>query len=156
MLEIKGLLHHHFTQNIDRLDLKAGVSDHKIMAAHGSSHRAICSNRMCKKEVPVNIYRGILSIIQLTSSLRQFCDAKAVLIQLNLLLCSLENLYLITFSKKQIKWNKQTLFWWWVLHCKLLLSISLWRWLRNKSLKFLSIVKILPPMTSLSTKERDC
>jgi len=48
MLEEKGLLLRHFTQNIDTLDRLAGVSDEKIVEAHGAFNTGHCIK--CRKE----------------------------------------------------------------------------------------------------------
>lgn len=46
LLEDKLLLHRCYTQNIDTLERAAGVSDGKIVEAHGSFATASCSR--CK------------------------------------------------------------------------------------------------------------
>ena len=48
LLEEKGLLLRHFTQNIDTLERVAGVSDDKIVEAHGAFHTGHCIK--CHKE----------------------------------------------------------------------------------------------------------
>lgn len=48
LLEQKKLLLRHFTQNIDTLERVAGITDEKIVEAHGSFHTAHCIK--CKKE----------------------------------------------------------------------------------------------------------
>ena len=48
MLEEKGLLLRHFTQNIDTLERVAGISDEKIVEAHGAFHTGHCIK--CRKE----------------------------------------------------------------------------------------------------------
>jgi len=48
MLEEKGLLLRHFTQNIDTLERVAGVSDEKIVEAHGAFNTGHCIK--CRKE----------------------------------------------------------------------------------------------------------
>ena len=42
LLEQKGLLLRHFTQNIDTLERVAGISDDKIVEAHGAFHTGHC------------------------------------------------------------------------------------------------------------------
>ncbi|CAB0018433.1 unnamed protein product [Nesidiocoris tenuis] len=42
LLAAKGLLKRHFTQNIDGLDLKAGVPRERVIEAHGTLHRSYC------------------------------------------------------------------------------------------------------------------
>jgi len=42
LLENKGLLLRTFTQNIDALDRRTGLSEEKLMEAHGSAHGAYC------------------------------------------------------------------------------------------------------------------
>ncbi|KAH8264039.1 hypothetical protein KR038_000958 [Drosophila bunnanda] len=48
LLHDKGLLKRHYTQNIDTLDRLTGLSDDKIIEAHGSFHTNHCLK--CKKE----------------------------------------------------------------------------------------------------------
>jgi len=48
LLEVKGLLLRHYTQNIDTLEREAGVSDDKLVEAHGAFHTAHCI--ACSKE----------------------------------------------------------------------------------------------------------
>ena len=48
LLEEKGLLLRHFTQNIDTLERVAGISDDKIVEAHGAFHTGHCIK--CRKE----------------------------------------------------------------------------------------------------------
>ena len=50
MLEEKGLLLRHFTQNIDTLERVAGISDEKIVEAHGAFHTGHCIKPRCRKE----------------------------------------------------------------------------------------------------------
>jgi NAD-dependent deacetylase sirtuin 2 len=42
LLEKKSLLLRHFTQNIDTLEREAGISDEKIVEAHGAFHKGHC------------------------------------------------------------------------------------------------------------------
>ena len=46
LLDEKGLLSMNLTQNIDDLELKAGMSEDKICQAHGNMRTAACSK--CK------------------------------------------------------------------------------------------------------------
>jgi len=48
LLEEKGLLLRHFTQNIDTLERHAGVSDEKLVEAHGAFHTGHCIK--CRRE----------------------------------------------------------------------------------------------------------
>ncbi|GMT13325.1 hypothetical protein PFISCL1PPCAC_4622, partial [Pristionchus fissidentatus] len=48
LLEKKGLLLRWFTQNIDSLEIRAGVSKEKVMAAHGSHATSTCLK--CRKK----------------------------------------------------------------------------------------------------------
>ncbi|XP_043191691.1 NAD-dependent protein deacetylase sirtuin-2-like [Amphibalanus amphitrite] len=48
LLEQKGLLLRHYTQNIDTLERAAGVSDDKIVEAHGTFHTSHCTG--CRRE----------------------------------------------------------------------------------------------------------
>ena len=58
LAENKGLLNIIFTQNVDSLELKAGVSRDKIVFAHGNRSEANCV--ICKSKVPVeNIKESI-------------------------------------------------------------------------------------------------
>jgi NAD+-dependent protein deacetylase SIR2 len=50
LLANKGLLHTHFTQNIDTLERRVGVPDTKIVEAHGSFATSRCID--CKKPYP--------------------------------------------------------------------------------------------------------
>ena len=50
LLENKSVLLRHFTQNIDTLERVAGISDDKIVEAHGAFHKGHCINRNCRKE----------------------------------------------------------------------------------------------------------
>jgi len=50
LLEEKGLLLRHYTQNIDTLEREAGISDEKLVEAHGAFHNAHCVR--CNKEYP--------------------------------------------------------------------------------------------------------
>ena len=51
LIENKNMLNLVYTQNIDSLEIKAGVSEHKVIQAHGHRRRAKCSG--CKKEYPI-------------------------------------------------------------------------------------------------------
>ncbi len=53
LLEIKGLLNIVITQNIDGLEITAGVSNEKMVAAHGNLKEAHCPK--CKKEIDLNL-----------------------------------------------------------------------------------------------------
>merc|ERR1712179_357202 len=48
LLEEKSLLLRHFTQNIDTLERVAGISDEKLVEAHGAFHTGHCIK--CRKE----------------------------------------------------------------------------------------------------------
>ena len=50
LLSDKGLLHTHFTQNIDTLERRAGVPESKIVEAHGSFATSRCVD--CQKPFP--------------------------------------------------------------------------------------------------------
>ncbi|KAJ1888423.1 NAD-dependent protein deacetylase sirtuin-2 [Kickxella alabastrina] len=50
LLEKKGLLQRHYTQNIDCLERVAGIDPELIVEAHGSFHTAHCIGRKCLKE----------------------------------------------------------------------------------------------------------
>lgn len=51
IIENKNMLNLVYTQNIDSLEIKAGVSEHKVIQAHGHRRRAKCTG--CKKEYPI-------------------------------------------------------------------------------------------------------
>ena len=58
MVENKGLLNIIFTQNVDALEIKAGVSRDKIVFAHGNRSEANCV--VCNNAVSVdNIQKSI-------------------------------------------------------------------------------------------------
>ncbi|KAJ1768933.1 NAD-dependent protein deacetylase sirtuin-2 [Coemansia sp. RSA 1843] len=50
LLERKGILQRHYTQNIDCLERVAGLSPDRIVEAHGSFHTAHCIEGSCNKE----------------------------------------------------------------------------------------------------------
>eukprot|EP01091_Cochliopodium_minus_P007262 TRINITY_DN17168_c0_g1_i1.p1 TRINITY_DN17168_c0_g1~~TRINITY_DN17168_c0_g1_i1.p1 ORF type:complete len:321 (-),score=94.72 TRINITY_DN17168_c0_g1_i1:3-965(-) len=50
LLEEKALLLRNFTQNIDTLEVVSGISDDRLVFAHGSFSTAHCTNSDCKKE----------------------------------------------------------------------------------------------------------
>ncbi|KAJ1855363.1 NAD-dependent protein deacetylase sirtuin-2 [Coemansia sp. RSA 1822] len=52
LLAKRGLLHRHYTQNIDCLERVAGVESDLIVEAHGSFHAAHCIGSKCRKEFP--------------------------------------------------------------------------------------------------------
>lgn len=54
-LHHKGLLDMNFTQNIDGLELKAGIPNEKVIAAHGNLSGAHCPK--CKIEVDLAIFK---------------------------------------------------------------------------------------------------
>lgn len=47
-MEDMGIMSKYFTQNIDGLEQKAGVSDDKLIQAHGHCRTASCANTECK------------------------------------------------------------------------------------------------------------
>jgi NAD-dependent histone deacetylase SIR2 len=51
LLENKNMLNLVYTQNVDSLEIKAGVSENKVIQAHGHRRRAQCSG--CKAEYPI-------------------------------------------------------------------------------------------------------
>ena len=58
LLEQKGLLLRHYTQNIDTLERAAGVSDDKIVEAHGTFHTSHCTR--CRQEYDQQWMKGIV------------------------------------------------------------------------------------------------
>lgn len=51
LLEEKGYLLRHYTQNIDTLERVAGVNEEKLVEAHGTFHKGHCV--LCDKEYPL-------------------------------------------------------------------------------------------------------
>ena len=58
-LEAQGLLHINFTQNIDSLELKAKVSNEKMIFAHGNLNEAHCAS--CDAGVDLNLQKEYIS-----------------------------------------------------------------------------------------------
>jgi len=58
LLENKSLLLRHFTQNIDTLERVAGISDEKLVEAHGAFHKGHCIK--CRKEYPQEWIKEII------------------------------------------------------------------------------------------------
>jgi NAD-dependent deacetylase sirtuin 2 len=58
MLSAKGMLLRNYTQNIDGLELLAGVEERDLIAAHGTFGSATCMGAQCKKAFPSKIVRG--------------------------------------------------------------------------------------------------
>ena len=56
LLERKGLLLRHYTQNIDTLERVAEISGDKLIEAHGTFYTAHCLN--CRKEYPQEFVKG--------------------------------------------------------------------------------------------------
>ena len=54
-LHDQGLLHMNLTQNIDDLEIKAGIPEHKLIQAHGHSRSAHCIG--CKKEASIEKWK---------------------------------------------------------------------------------------------------
>ena len=48
-LNDEGMLHYNLTQNIDDLEIKAGLPEEKLIQAHGHSRSAHCLQFGCKK-----------------------------------------------------------------------------------------------------------
>lgn len=59
LLEEKGLLLRHYTQNIDTLERVAGISGDKLIEAHGTFHTAHCIK--CRKEYSQEFVKGKLT-----------------------------------------------------------------------------------------------
>ena len=49
LLDRKGLLKRVYTQNIDALEFLGGLTDDKVIEAHGSFQRSYCTNKSCRK-----------------------------------------------------------------------------------------------------------
>ncbi len=56
LLEDKGLLLRNYTQNIDSLELKAGLSREKLIQAHGSYDTSTCTGKRCGKKFDNMVY----------------------------------------------------------------------------------------------------
>lgn len=55
LLQDRGMLLRHFTQNIDGLDRTAGISDERVVEAHGSFGAGSCID--CRKQYPAEFIR---------------------------------------------------------------------------------------------------
>ena len=60
LLEEKGLLLRHYTQNIDTLERIAGISEDKLVEAHGSFFTNHCLD--CKHSFSMEWVKGLLNI----------------------------------------------------------------------------------------------
>jgi hypothetical protein len=60
LLEEKGLLLRHYTQNIDTLERVAGIEGDKLVEAHGTFHAAHCIG--CRKEYTQEWIKGALNL----------------------------------------------------------------------------------------------
>jgi NAD-dependent deacetylase sirtuin 2 len=58
LLQDKGLLLRHYTQNVDGLERAAGVRDDMMVEAHGSYHKSTCQNDACKAEYSIDDIKG--------------------------------------------------------------------------------------------------
>lgn len=72
LLEKKGLLLKLFTQNIDCLEREAGVSDGKIIEAHGSFAKQSCID--CKSPYPADRMHEAISSKTVPNCLEPSCD----------------------------------------------------------------------------------
>lgn len=61
MLNDKGLLVRHYTQNIDTLERIAGIPDEKIVEAHGTFYTNHCLE--CRKEYSMEWMKGTLIVL---------------------------------------------------------------------------------------------
>ncbi len=59
LLNDKGLLLRHYTQNIDTLERIAGVPDDKLVEAHGTFHTNHCINKRCRQEYSMEWMKGM-------------------------------------------------------------------------------------------------
>lgn len=66
LLEEKGVLLRHYTQNIDTLERVAGIPGDKIVEAHGTFHTGHCLK--CQKEYPQEWMKGEIIFDKLNSS----------------------------------------------------------------------------------------
>ena len=71
MLEEKGLLLRHFTQNIDTLERVAGISDEKIVEAHGAFHTGHCIR--CRKEYSQDWIKDLIFKDEIPTCLLPYC-----------------------------------------------------------------------------------
>ena len=71
LLEDKGLLLRHFTQNIDTLERVAGVSDEKIVEAHGAFHTGHCTK--CSKEFSQEWIKDIIFKDEIPTCTKENC-----------------------------------------------------------------------------------
>ena len=56
----KGLLMRHYTQNIDSLDLKAGLNPSYLIECHGHMRTSTCTNSSCKNKIPTESIKDII------------------------------------------------------------------------------------------------
>ena len=56
----KGLLMRYYTQNIDSLDLKAGLTPPYLIECHGHMRTSTCTNSFCKNKIPTESIKDII------------------------------------------------------------------------------------------------
>ena len=56
----KGLLMRYYTQNIDSLDLKAGLTPPYLIECHGHMRISTCTNSSCKNKIPTESIKNII------------------------------------------------------------------------------------------------
>ena len=56
----KGLLMRYYTQNIDSLDLKAGLTPPYLIECHGHMRTSTCTNSSCKNKIPTESIKDII------------------------------------------------------------------------------------------------
>ena len=56
----KGLLMRYYTQNIDSLDLKAGLTPPYLIECHGHMRTSSCTNSSCKNKIPTESIKNII------------------------------------------------------------------------------------------------
>ena len=56
----KGLLMRYYTQNIDSLDLKAGLTPPYLIECHGHMRTSTCTNSSCKNKIPTESIKNII------------------------------------------------------------------------------------------------
>ena len=56
----KGLLMRYYTQNIDSLDLKAGLNPPYLIECHGHMRTSSCTNSSCKNKIPIESIKDII------------------------------------------------------------------------------------------------
>ena len=72
LLEEKGLLLRHYTQNIDTLERVAGISGEHLVEAHGTFHSAHCITKSCRKEYSQEWMKGTVNRVEKQDWINQY------------------------------------------------------------------------------------